>query len=96
MNFIKEVVMGLHSSLKRTKKLGGSRSVMKRTERIKWLKEKGKWNEKDAVLGLPKIKIVKLKAIKKEKTKDTEEGAAEKGDKKQAPKAAESKKKPTK
>lgn len=69
--------MGLHPSLKRAEKLGGSRSVMTRTERIKWLKEKGKWNEDDPVLGLPKIKIVKLKALKKEKAKETEEGAAE-------------------
>ena len=64
--------MGLHPSLKRAEKLGGSRSVMKRTERIKWHIEKGKWNEDDPVLGLPKIKIVKLKAIKKEKVKEEE------------------------
>ena len=70
--------MGLHPSLKRAEKLGGYRSVMKRTERIKWLKEKGKWNENDPVLGLPKIKIVKLKVLKKEKAKETEEGDAEK------------------
>lgn len=62
--------MGLHPSLKRAGKLGGSRSVMKRTERIKWLIEKGKWDEKSRVLGLPKIKIVKLKTIKKEKAKE--------------------------
>jgi small basic protein (TIGR04137 family) len=71
--------MGLHPSLKRAEKLGGSRSVMKRTERIKWLKEKGKWTEDSPVLGLPKIKIVKLKALKKEKAKEAEEGAAEGG-----------------
>jgi len=59
--------MGLHSSLKRAEKLGGTRSVMKRPERLKWLQEKGQWNETNKVLGLPKIKVVKLKAIKKEK-----------------------------
>ena len=91
--------MGLHPSLKRAEKLGASRSVMKRTERIKWLKEKGKWNEEDGVLGLPKIKIVKLKAIKKEKAKEGEgEGtgavAAPKAEeKKAAPKAKAEKKK---
>ena len=69
--------MGLHPSLKRAEKLGGSRSVMKRTERIKWLKKKGKWNENDPVLGLPKIKIIKLKALKKEKAKEAEDGVAE-------------------
>jgi len=65
--------MGLHPSLKQAEKLGGKRSVMKRNERIKWLMKKGKWQEEDRVFGLPKIKIVKLKAIKKEKTKEEEE-----------------------
>ena len=92
--------MGLHPSLKRAEKLGGSRSVMKRTERIKWLKEKGKWNEDDPVLGLPKIKIVKLKALKKEKAKETEEGTAEGEEQTQASEQAQhpadNKKKPTK
>jgi len=90
--------MGLHPSLKRAKELGGFRSVMKRTERLKWLKEKGKWTEDDPVLGLPKIKIVKLKALKKEKAKDAEEGAAEGAEAtpEQAQKPAEDKKKPTK
>jgi len=68
--------MGLHPSLKRSG-LGGNRSVMKRTERIKWLIEKGKWNDGDPVLGLPKIRIVKLKALKKEKQKTEEEAGAE-------------------
>ncbi len=70
--------MGLHPSLKRAEKLGGNRSVMKRTERIKWLIEKGQWNEKDPVTGLPKIKIIKLKSIKKEKPTEekTEETTA--------------------
>lgn len=65
--------MGLHPSLKRTNTLSGNRSVMNRTERIKWLMEKGQWSQGDPVLGLPKIKIVKLKALKKEKQKTEEE-----------------------
>ncbi|MBD3264999.1 MAG: small basic protein [Candidatus Omnitrophica bacterium] len=69
--------MGLHPSLKRAEKLGGSRSVMKRTERIKWLRKRGKWSEGDPVVGLPKIKVVKLKAIKKEKPKEEEEKKTE-------------------
>ena len=90
--------MGLHSSLRKAEKLGGSRSVMKRTERIKWLKEKGRWNENDTVLGLPKIKIIKLKALKKEKAKETEEGTTEEGaqTKGQTQKSAEEKKKSAK
>lgn len=62
--------MGLHSSLKRAEKLTSTRSVMKRTERLKWLKEKGAWKEGDRVAGLPKIKVVKLKTVKKEKAKE--------------------------
>ena len=65
--------MGLHPSLKRAERLGASRSVMSRTERIKWLMEKGRWSDEQRVLGLPKIKIVKLKALKKEKQKAEEE-----------------------
>jgi len=86
--------MGLHPSLKRAEKLGGSRSVMKRTERIKWLKEKGKWDENNTVLGLPKIKIVKLKTIKKEKPKETEEDAAKEGTKDKQQNSDTEKKKP--
>jgi small basic protein (TIGR04137 family) len=62
--------MGLHSSLKRAEKLASTRSVMKRTERIKWLKEKGLWKKENRVVGLPKIKVVKIKTIKKEKAKE--------------------------
>jgi small basic protein (TIGR04137 family) len=62
--------MGLHSSLKRAEKLTSTRSVMKRTERIKWLREKGAWKEASRVLGLPKIKVVKIKTVKKEKAKE--------------------------
>lgn len=62
--------MGLHSSLKRAEKLSSERSVMKRTERLKWLKERGAWKEGGKVLGLPKIKVVKVKTVKKEKAKE--------------------------
>jgi len=90
--------MGLHPSLKRAKNLGGSRSVMKRSERLKWLKDKGDWSEKDPVLGLPKIKIVKLKALKKEKAKESEEGTTEekKGASAQTQKPKDDKKKSAK
>ncbi|MFO8052856.1 MAG: small basic protein [Candidatus Omnitrophota bacterium] len=67
--------MGLHPSLKRGQKLGGERSVLKRSERIKRLIEEDKWEEGDSVLGLPKVKVVKMKAIKKEKPKEEEETA---------------------
>ncbi len=82
--------MGLHPSLKRAEKLGGERSVLKRTERIKRLIEEEKWQEGDPVLGLPKIKVVKMKAIKKEK----KEGAAETPEKGKKQPAAEGTPKP--
>lgn len=49
--------MTQHSSLK-TSGSGGKqqRNVLKRAERIKILKEKGKWQEHDKVRGLPKVK----------------------------------------
>ena len=77
--------MGLHPSLKRAERMGGERSVMKRTERIKWLIEKGQWQDDSRVLGLPKIKVIKLKSIKKEKPKEEEAAAKpEEAEKKEA------------
>ncbi len=75
--------MGLHPSLKRAEKLGGERSVLKRTERIKRLIEEDKWQEGDPVLGLPKIKVVKMKTMKKEKPKEDETAEAAKTEEKE-------------
>lgn len=96
--------MTLHSSLKRAEKLTATRSVMKRTERLKWLKERGSWKEGSRVSGLPKIKVLKLKTVKKEKkeekpaegavaaTPTPEAQAAAKPEKTQAAKPAQPKK----
>jgi small basic protein (TIGR04137 family) len=65
--------MGMHPSLKRAGKSGKFKSVLKRTERIKWLMNKGMWSDDSKVYGLPKIKIVKLKSAKKEKPKEEKE-----------------------
>jgi small basic protein (TIGR04137 family) len=69
--------MSIHPSLVLSEKDKMSRSVLKRTERIRQMHEKGKWKEGDSVYGLPKIKALKIK-IKKEKAKaeTTAEGAA--------------------
>lgn len=56
---------------------------MSRTERIKLLKEKGTWDEDTAVVGLPKVKVVRMKAAKKEKKEA--EGAAAPGETKVEP-----------
>ena len=64
----------MHSSLKRGNKLKGSRSVLTKRERIKWLMDKKKWNDASSVYGLPKIKIVKLKLSKKSKKAEEKAG----------------------
>lgn len=58
--------MSQHPSLRSSAKDKQHRSVLKRHERIKLLKDKEKWEEKDSVFGLPKVKVMRFK-IKKEK-----------------------------
>jgi small basic protein (TIGR04137 family) len=57
--------MSIHPTLAISKK-SRHRSVLKRFERIKALKDKDKWKEEDSIFGLPKLKIIRIK-IKKEK-----------------------------
>ncbi len=66
--------MSLHPSLKIDKASVTQRTVQTRIERIKELMKKGLWKDEGDVTGLPKTKIVRVKAKKKVKT---EEGAAE-------------------
>lgn len=65
--------MSLHTSLKRAERRGRFRSVWRRVERIKWLLERGMKKEEVPIYGLPKIKIVKIKATKKSKAKQAQE-----------------------
>jgi small basic protein (TIGR04137 family) len=67
--------MAQHPSLRSKEKGKQHRSVLKRYERVKELKEKEKWNIGDSVFGLLKLKILKFK-IKKEKAAPAEEAAA--------------------
>jgi small basic protein (TIGR04137 family) len=66
--------MSQHPSLRISDKDKKQRSVLKRHERIKQLKEKEKWEEEDSVYGLPKVKVTRFK-IKKEKAAAAVEGA---------------------
>ena len=68
--------MSQHPSLRSAGKDAASRSVLKRYERVKILKEKDKWKDDESVYGLPKVKIIKFK-VKKEKAAAAEgaEGA---------------------
>ena len=69
--------MSQHPSLRISDKDKKQRSVLKRHERVKLLKDKEKWDEEDSVFGLPKVKVTRFK-IKKEKAAvaETAEGAA--------------------
>ena len=58
--------MSIHPSLKISAEDTKSRSVLKRSERLKLLMEKEAWKEGQSIFGLPKVKTLKLK-IKKEK-----------------------------
>lgn len=67
--------MSIHPSLTISEKDKKARSVLKRTERIRQMHEKGTWKEGDAVYGLPKIKSLKIK-IKKEKVEKAADATA--------------------
>lgn len=62
--------MSIHPSLRSSDKDKKARSVLKRTERLRTMLEKGQWKEGDDVYGLPKIKAVRIR-IKKEKAEKT-------------------------
>ncbi len=67
--------MSLHSSLKVDKASATARTVQTRIERIKEMMKKGLWKEDSSVTGLPKTKIVRVKAKKKVKAEGDEAAA---------------------
>jgi len=63
--------MSIHSSLRSAGSgLNALRNVLKRHERIRHLMSQGRWADEQSVLGLPKIKQLRLKARKATKEKD--------------------------
>jgi len=64
--------MSLHPSLKIDTAGAQQRTVLTRIERIKDLMKKGTWEEGRNVTGLPKTKIMKIKAKRKEKKEEDE------------------------
>src|SRR5689334_3340196 len=52
-----------------------NRNVLTRTERIAKLKETDRWRDGSSVLGLPKVRVLKLALKKKKKAAKAEEGA---------------------
>lgn len=67
--------MSIHSSLRSAGAGNKHRSVLKRYERLKSLQDKHLWDDSKSVLGLPKVKMQKLK-VRKEKAAAPAEGAA--------------------
>ena len=57
LTFTKHKNMSKHSTLKATGTVGGKRSVLKRFERVKLMKERGQWKEGQSPIGLPKTKF---------------------------------------
>lgn len=70
--------MSIHPSLAISENDKKQRSVLKRTERIRMMMEKGSWKEGDKVYGLPKLKTVRIR-IKKEKIEKAAEAVAGEG-----------------
>ena len=68
--------MSLHSSLKIDKASVQQRTVQTRIERIKELMRKGLWKDDTAITGLPKTKIIRIKAKKKVKEETPAAGVA--------------------
>lgn len=68
--------MSIHPSLAISEADKKTRSVLKRSERLKMMQEKGKWKEGDAVCGLPKIKTIRVKIKKEKVAKAADETAA--------------------
>lgn len=83
--------MSIHPSLKAASKGKKQRSVLKRTERLKMMLEKGDWKEGDDVFGLPKIKTIRIKIKKEKAAEKPQEAAAAEG---AAPAASEVKEQP--
>lgn len=68
--------MSIDKSLKMKGKLVRPRNVYTRIERIKMLKEEGKWNPAMSVFGIPKVKAVKSKRKGKSEKKAAKAEAA--------------------
>ncbi|QDS92218.1 hypothetical protein FF011L_09550 [Roseimaritima multifibrata] len=64
--------MTMDSSLKVQAGAIKTRNVLTRAERITRLKELDRWNEDDSVVGMPKVRVVKVSLKKKKKVKKEE------------------------
>jgi small basic protein (TIGR04137 family) len=69
--------MSIDQSLRRKNTLARSRNVLTRAERIKVLMDEERWKEGRSPFGLPKVRVLKIKA--KPKAKKEEKAAAAEG-----------------
>ena len=65
--------MTIDKSLKVRAGMIRQRNVLTRAERLEKLKETERWEEGDGVLGLPKVRVVKISLKKKKKVKKADE-----------------------
>lgn len=70
--------MTIDKSLKRKNTLSRSRNVLSRGERLEQLKGEDKWKDGQAVLGLPKTRVIKIATGKKKKAAKKEDEATDK------------------
>ncbi|WP_437226919.1 small basic protein [Planctomicrobium sp. SH661] len=74
--------MGIDKSLKRGSRLGRSRNVLKRDERVEKMKADDRWSDGQSPLGLPKTRVQKAVIGKKKKKEEGEDDPKAKGGKK--------------
>jgi small basic protein (TIGR04137 family) len=48
--------MSIHSSLKSSGSMAGTRNVWTRVERLAALRKAGRWSDGDSVIGIPKVR----------------------------------------
>jgi small basic protein (TIGR04137 family) len=71
------MAMSIHSSLRSKGALAKHRNVLSRVERIARLEEGGRWKEDtNLVIGLPKVRNIKVRTKKKAKDAVPAEGEA--------------------
>lgn len=74
---LKGRVVSIDSSLRRKGRLARSRNVLKREERIAFMKAEDRWTGKESPFGLAKTRVAKSTLGKKKKKKaEGEEGEA--------------------
>jgi len=72
----------IDKSLKVKSGVSRSRNVLTRAERIEKLSESDRWQEGDPVIGLPKVRVVKISLKKKKKVKKADDEGDDKKKKK--------------